>query len=145
MADRRQLVETKELKTKQIQSFLVEQKPVSFFFDPEVDALMILFNDPCKETIVHFIDDQVALLYEPETLEVVGVQVEAFQKAFLVEHDSVARAWKLREKCSELEDFGEMIIAVERQKPIVAREIVQITDEILRPRGGPRRRELVPA
>ena len=142
MADKRQLVETKELKTKRFQAFLAEQRPVNFFFDPDVDALMILFDDPKKITVAHFIDDHVALLYDPETYEVVGVQVEAFQKSFLHEYDSVARAWKLRDNCTDLEDFGDVMIAVEKQKPIVAKEVVEVTSEILWPRGRSRRKEL---
>lgn len=42
------------------------------------DAIFILIVPPERATIVHYLDDHTGLLYEDETLEIVGLQIEAF-------------------------------------------------------------------
>ena len=121
-----------------------QQLPVNFHYDPEFDSLILLFVDPNKETIVHYVDDHVALLYEPATKEVVGIQVEAFQKAFIKQYDSVAKAWKLQENCEDINDLGDLVLAFERQKPQVSQEVFRVTEDILHHGGRTRRPTFLP-
>ena len=121
-----------------------QQLLLNFHYDAEFDALILLFVDPNKETIVHYVDDHVALLYEPGTKEVVGIQVEAFQKAFIKQYDSVARAWKLQENCEDINDLSDLVLAFERQKPQVSQEVFRITEDLLHHRGGTRHPSLLP-
>jgi uncharacterized protein YuzE len=60
--------------------------PSTVRYDPSFDAFTILFTDPSVETTVFYLDDHIALLYNHETDQVVGVQVEGFVRYFLPRH-----------------------------------------------------------
>ncbi len=104
----------------------------NLWFDNELDTLMILLVDPSTETTVHYIDDQVALLYDPKSNEVVGVQIEDF-KTFAQAHLEVEKAWRLKDCCDEHEfkDFGDIVIHFETQKPAVTKEVIKVTDDMV--------------
>lgn len=53
---------------------------VSLRYDSESDMLIAA---PATESIVHYVDERLALLYDPDTLEVVGFQIEALCHSFL--------------------------------------------------------------
>jgi len=128
MAGIDRLIPTKELKVTRLAG---ERHPPMLYYDRDFDALMILAISPDTETVVHYIDDHVALLYEPETLEIVGLQIEDFKSGFLPKHENVRRVWRLSEANKNLEDVGDLIITFERLKPQVAREVVQVTKNLL--------------
>lgn len=131
MAGFERLMPTSELKTNALKAFRPgPYNPLFFKYDPVFDALKIQIVPPETKTIVHYVDDYVGLLYTPDDLEIVGLQVEAFEHGFLPSHDAVRRVWRLSDSC-ELEDFGDMILAVERAKPEVAREVVKATKDTL--------------
>lgn len=132
MADIERLVATKKLKMTRLNE-AQEKRVVSYFhYDPMFDALMIMFVPPETETVVHYIDHHVALLYEPDTREIVGIQVEAFERSFLSEHDQVRRVWRLSDATDDkIEDLGDMILAIERRKPEVAREVIKASRDLL--------------
>lgn len=104
----------------------------NLWFDNELDTLMILLVDPSTETTVHYIDDQVALLYDPKSNEVVGVQIEDFT-TFAQAHSEVEKAWRLKDCCDENEfkDFGDIVIHFETQKPAVTKEVIKVTDDMV--------------
>jgi len=77
------LVDTASLKTTKLAKY-VEQGQFTFMrYDAYSDNLMLTFVPNTIETVVHYIDDHVALLYRPDTKEVVGFQVEAFLHSFV--------------------------------------------------------------
>jgi hypothetical protein len=104
-------------------------------YDRDFDALMLLFVPLETEHIVHYLDDQVALLYQPETLEIVGLQIEDFERRFVPEHETVSGVWHLSEADLKLEDVGDMLLTLERKKPTVAREIVKAMESLLGQQG----------
>lgn len=55
-------------------------RDVSLHYDSESDMLIAA---PATESVVHYIDEHLALLYDPDTLEVAGFQIEAFCHSFL--------------------------------------------------------------
>lgn len=132
------LVETTELKTSKWKEIIAEEG-----FTPELkyndrtDSLMLLLVSRSTPTVVHYIDDHVALLYTPQDREVVGLRVESFQKSFLPKYADLQAEWRLSDKC-KLEDFGDLIIAVQtykKREPIIARRISEITHQIVEQRG----------
>lgn len=132
MAGIERLVPTSQLKTTLLARLTKESRRRLFIsYDREFDALMLLFVSPDTETVVHYLDDHVALLYEPEMFEIVGIQVEAFEHSFLSAHENVHRVWRLRDAGVPLEDFGDIVFAFERIKPRLARELVKATEDIL--------------
>ncbi len=49
-------------------------------YDVDADILMFTIMHEDRETVVHYLDEHVGLLYDPATKIVVGVQVEGLQK-----------------------------------------------------------------
>lgn len=134
MTDMHRLVPTDSLKITRLAE--AGKGRAYLHYDPVFDALMILFVSPDTETVVHYVDDHVALLYEPETREVVGLQVEAFERSFVPRHDAVRRVWRLSEATdTKIEDLGDMIFAVEARTPEVTREVVRASAPALGSRG----------
>jgi len=145
MADIKQLTKLSELNFKRWQEFdkSKREQQSNLWFDNVLDTLMILLVDPATETIVHYIDDQVALLYDPKSNEVVGVQIESF-KTFAQAHLEVEKAWRLKDCCDEheIKDFGDLAIHFETQKPVVAKEVIKVTDDMVFGNRG--RRAMLP-
>jgi hypothetical protein len=107
------------------------QHPLYVKYDPVFDALIILLVSPQTETVVHYVDQHVGLLYTPDDLEIVGLQVEAFERSFLPQHDSLQRVWRLSDASAELKDAGDVILAFAQVTPRVAQEVARATEPIL--------------
>lgn len=119
------LVMTNQLKTNLWHQAAKRGISPSFHFDQKVDAVMLLIADSRAKKIVHYIDDHVALLYDPDSLEIIGLRIENFQKSFLPKYAELQKVWKLSEAC-KVHDLGELEITVRKQEVMVAREISSI-------------------
>ncbi len=129
------LVQTSELKTTIWKRSADKSSRPLFAYNNRVDTITLLVTGQREPTIAHYIDDHVALLYQPDTLEVIGVRVEAFKRSFLPMYARLEKAWKLSDQCSELEDLGDLIIAVKKQEHIMATEVSKITSQIAETKG----------
>jgi hypothetical protein len=91
----KRLIETGELKTNRLRAATSTYTD----YDEDFDALIMLVVPPDTETVVHYLDDEphVALLYEPASLEIVGVQIEDFELSFIPWLEASKREWKLSE------------------------------------------------
>jgi len=137
MAEIPRLVETRELKMTQLKEVMEDGNPVIFFrYDDAIDALMMLFIEPTTETVVHYLDDFVGLLYRPETKEVVGIQVENFERKFIHAHATIENVWRLSDCETEMKDFGDIVLCFERIKPVVVKEVTRITKSLLHDQVG---------
>jgi hypothetical protein len=127
---------TSELKTTLLDTLIREKKAhPSMSYDPDFDALIVSFA-PDSEAIVHYINDEhVALLYQPDTKEIVGIQIEDFALSFLQHHGMLENVWRLSESDAKIENMGDLILAFERKSPQVAREVFRSTDDILVKQG----------
>lgn len=132
MDEIKRLISTDELKTTLLSKLAADKSGHVFVnYDDVFDALMLLVISPDHETVVHYVDDHVALLYLPDTREIVGLQVEDFEHSFVPQHEAVSKVWRLSTSRVKLESFGDMILAVEKAKPKVAREVLKATEEVL--------------
>jgi hypothetical protein len=78
------LIGIEELKTSLLkQAMATSHPPVQSNYDELVDTLTILYVRPGADTFVYYIDGDVALVCDSESLEVVGFHIEAFVKNFL--------------------------------------------------------------
>ncbi len=59
------------------------RKPVHSNYDQRLDTITMLFVPPGRNTFVYYIDGDLALVCDMESLEVLGFQIEAFVKEFL--------------------------------------------------------------
>ena len=135
------LINTDDLITSRLIRNLDREQGKFMYYDPVSDILLLTITPPTTESVVHYIDDHVALLYEPESLEVVGFQVEAFEHSFMPEHETLKAVWRLSDANVALENIGDLIMVFERKKQIVAQELKNITRNLL---SGSSRR-LIPA
>ena len=97
MAATGRLIETRELKTTYLSRILGMSPNIQTFYryDADLDTAFLLFVDPNRETVSHPVDDYVALFYDPQSLEVVGFSIEAFEHQFLPQQGN--RVWRLSE------------------------------------------------
>ena len=117
MAVDKVLVQTNALKT----NLLKRGGRVYAFYSKSDDIFIMQIIPPQSETIVHFLDDEnVSLIYEAASKEIVGIQIEAFQSNFLPKHSTLEAVWNVKIK---IQDFGELLVSVDDRQPVVAREV----------------------
>jgi len=126
----RRLIPTKKLKSNILKEVAKRKRRVYLRYDSDVDTLMLMFISPDKETVVHYIDDNTALLYEPGSREIVGIQIEAFERSFLPQHTGVEQVWRFSEGTG-IRDFGDVITKVETIQPIITQEILKASGSLL--------------
>lgn len=143
MATIERLVQTKSLITSRLMAAIERDQPLYLHYDGECDELLLQFVPPDIMTVVHYIDEHVAFLYEPDSMEIVGFQVEAFQTSFLPKHESLKRVWRLSDSGAELDDIEDLVIVFEKKKREVAREMMHYTEpwlqELFSPDSGAHR------
>lgn len=93
-------------------------------FDKEFDAVFLMIVPPYVETVVHYMDENIGLLYEANKREVVGIQIEGFVKSFLPKHHELFQAWNLTNR-GVPQDLGETIVAMNEIKPKVVNAVFE--------------------
>lgn len=129
MAALKQLINPKDLKTNYI-NFLANGKKLrsNVHYDKVLDTLFIMLVSPEIETVVHYIDDFVGLVYDPRNLEVVGVQIEGF-KEFAQKHQSVEKAWEIKLDCNQVDDLGDLYSVKDQKEKIFVREVAKVAEK----------------
>src|SRR5713101_7583839 len=123
----KELVQMKSLRSNLLSKHKKHGGFVYIRYDNIFDAFFFMIVPPTVETVVHYVDENVGLLYEAKSKEVVGVQIEAFAKSFLQKHSELLRAWQLR---SVPRDFGETMSSMNKLKPTV-REIYRASESVI--------------
>jgi hypothetical protein len=118
----------------------------SIQYDEYVDMLVVYVVPPgLADTVVHYVDEFVGLIFTPENMEVVGFQVEAFKRGFLPTHASVSKSWKLSEsgiKLGEDPELVDLMMFVEQRKVDVVRAVAKSVDDDLFGRARRKNREI---
>jgi hypothetical protein len=128
MAASNRLVETSELKTNRLAQIATGESSgtASVSYDNDFDALVLMAFEPESDLIAHYVDEHVALLYEEASMEIAGIQVENFERSFIPKHTELRKAWALSDALGQkFDNLGDMMLAVERSKPEVAREVIR--------------------
>ncbi|MCS6909089.1 MAG: hypothetical protein NZM11_00745 [Anaerolineales bacterium] len=103
MNDLPAVVELTDLKTGRLAQLLASEEGPRSRYDRHLDTLFVLFTDPREEHVVHYVDDKVAVLYNPDTLEVIGFQIESFERRFL--GDERTKRWRFSETGLAIQGF----------------------------------------
>ena len=75
-------VSINELKKSLLQESMLDvHSSIYVDYDRDFDALFVRIVPLDIETVVHYISDRIGLLYEADTYEIVGVQIENFMLA----------------------------------------------------------------
>ena len=126
----------KDFKTNKLVAQLKNHPHVSYFkYDDSFDALILLFVPPETETVVHYLDDSVALLVQPDDLEIVGLQIEDFEYDFLPKHEGVRKVWKLSDSDVSIENVDDLVFIAERKKKEVLEEVFKSTEDLFSDSG----------
>ena len=92
---------------------------------------MLMVAPQETETVVHYVDRNVAVLYTPDDLEIVGLQIEDFESEFVPLYSSLKKTWRLRDTEIKRGNVWDLTLAVEEKKIRVAIEVVKATQPIL--------------
>ena len=96
-------------------------------YDRELDVFFILMVPPEIETVAYYVDSHVALLYISKNKEIVGFQVEDFERDFLPKHLSQQNAWKLSDVLQKdnqrPQNAGDIIFTIQEVKPRIVRGV----------------------
>jgi len=125
----KRLVESSDLKTNYLAA-LRNKQSLNFHYDDLSDTLMFLFTSPEEETIVHYLDRNVAILYRSNDKEIVGLQIEDFESEFIPTYSDLKEVWCLSDFGINNKNVWDLTIAAEEQKMIVALKIIK-TKELL--------------
>jgi hypothetical protein len=122
----------------QLKTTLLNNPPVTIRYNNVFDALKIYFDNPNQKQVIHYLDDYVALIFSPESKEIIGIQVEAFEKVFIHKHTRLETAWRLTDNCQErqLEDIGDMMLFVQVRQEKVTNEVRTIAESLLLDAGN---------
>jgi len=127
MAGIERLVETAKLDFGPLERSATSDEPVFLHYDDGFDALIVMSVPPTTDTTVHYLTDQVAVLYD-QRLKVVGIQVEDFVARFLPEHKDLKRVW---DRSYNSKDVGELVSTADRVKPQVAKELIRLAEPMM--------------
>jgi hypothetical protein len=132
MAALEPLIETSQLHSERFRLLLADKNTVpDISYDPETDTVRLLLVPRQTPTFVHFIDGDLALICDVHSLDIVGLHIEAFQSRFVPKHSNVELVWQLHEP-RPVYNFGEVLNAAERKKPVVVTEVVRATQADLK-------------
>ena len=118
------LVSTISLRQKLLKKHRKQGGMIYVRFEKEFDAFLLMIVPPRIETVVHYVDENIGLLYEANKREVVGIQIEGFVKSFLPKHKELFRDWKLENKGAP-KDLGDTIVAMNEIKPKVVNAVFE--------------------
>ncbi len=126
----KRLVKTMDLKTNFLSD--IKEKPnLIFHYDDLSDTLILLFISPDQETIVHYLDRNVAILYRPGDLEIVGLQIEDFDSEFVPMYSDLEKVWCLSDFGINDRNVWDLTLEAEQRKLILALQIVKEKEKII--------------
>lgn len=124
MAELHRLVITNELKFNRFEN-AEETESLPVDYDAASDILRIHIGERPTETVVHYIDEYLGLLYDADTIEVTGVQIEAFQYSYVPTH-GLSHTWDLSDaEQSGLKSTADVVETSERKKRAVASKVIR--------------------
>jgi len=98
-------------------TYVERQDPnqASMSYDSETDTLYIHLDVFSGLHVACYLDDGVYALFDPETMEVVGFQVENWERVFLSIHSDLKDYWSLDPDTEE--NKGYVVRIVQRYTP----------------------------
>ncbi len=125
----RRLVPAKSLRFNTLTRQRKRGRGIVFFrYDNLADVFFIMFVSPSVETTVHYIDDNIGLLYVADTKEVVGMQIEGFAKSFLAKHPQLSISWTHR---FVNDNFGDAISQMNANKLRIISQVYDATESTI--------------
>ncbi|MEI8132124.1 MAG: hypothetical protein WCG34_06795 [Leptolinea sp.] len=89
------LVDLKDIKTDNLKINGAFNPTSEIDYDDLADILQIRFFPNNSDVVVHYLDENLGLLYEPSTMQVVGFHIEGFSNSFLKKNPVIAKSWNV--------------------------------------------------
>lgn len=130
MAAIKRIIQPSQFKVDLLNQFIAGKiAPKFVHYDVELDELFMVFQDKEIPNAAHPLDDFISLLFEPISMEVIGVQVDDFQGEFLSRCPTVRKVWKVNDCCDNFEDIQRVY---EKKEPQIAREVACVAEQLLK-------------
>jgi hypothetical protein len=131
MATIKNLVEISDLKNRIFKEYIDNKRPATYInYNPDIDTFFIWFVErDCVETSIFFVNDTLGLIVEDENLEIVGLQVESFQKRFIKKYPELQTRWNTAPD-RNISTIGDLYISVNESKPKTEKAINKVVREI---------------
>jgi len=130
MDEIKQLVKTNQLKTSFLSSLPAGSK-LFFHFDDLSDTLMLMFVPLETQTIVHYLDRYVSILYTPNKYEIVGLQIEDFDKEFVPMYSELQKEWCLSHFGISDSNVWDLTLQAKEKQLKVAMGIVKAKEKVI--------------
>lgn len=131
MAKIETLVKTRDLDFSRFLKALESEAQFYIDYDSESDILFLRLDPAPGRTIVHYVEqfsgmeEYVGLHYDPDTMVVVGLQIEAFEHSYVSAH-GLSDTWSVSEaELDSIADAGDVIERAERKKRDLSRDLVR--------------------
>ena len=123
MAGVKPLVDLKELDLSLLSKIKAGNLPIRHSsYDKSQDTLILSYIDPSSMVVSYFLDDNIALLYNPKNKVVTGFQIENL-KEILDENSAIMRAWSVEFKCDKRYTISELSDVLERKEKDVGKAV----------------------
>ena len=135
------LIDTNDLRSGLMRDAMRQDEPPHrVVFDSDCDSLTLLWVSNDLPKVTHFLDDNVALLFEPESLMVVGYYIEGVLHNLVEKHPDKEALQELANMAREMAEYGDMVIISEQPRPSVSEPVNRAVREFaygLPPETGP--------
>lgn len=140
MTEFEHLIPSSDLKITLLTGLIQSKREIeaNFHYDPLVDAFTVLVVSPETDLVAHYMNENLAFLYRADDLEIVGLQVEGFERSFVPKHQNVQQALLVPEEKTSYQTFAEMVIATQRmirnlqkRQRTIAEEVFKATEDVL--------------
>lgn len=129
MAALKNLLGSKDLKFNIVESFLSEKLPVySSNLDKELDTLFVYLQCPSGDVVAHFLDEYFAFLYSPETMEVIGMQVEDFS-SFVEEKAAIKKGLTIKFSASKPITYADLSEEKAKKDYFIASHLLKAAEQ----------------
>jgi len=128
MAQLEPILRAKDLRPGVMRAAMNDQlSPQHVLFDSDGDCLTVMFAPMSTPTVVHFLDDDnLALLFEPESRNVVGFYIESFLRDYVARHVDQPEVQALAELAKQFAEWGDLVAIHEEPRPKVRENVRQL-------------------
>jgi len=131
MAPLDSLIDVKKLNFDLVEQVIDQKISIhSSHYDKEIDTLYIYFKCPDKPTVVHFMDQYLAAIYNPKDLKVIGFMVE-YLSLYLEKNKKLNKSF-IRQKATP-PSFGYPLLMEikDKQEMVMAKEFARVAEAVV--------------
>ena len=131
MAPLEPLIDVKKLDFDLIEQFVDQKISIhSSHYDKEMDTLYIYFKYPDMPTVVHFMDEFLAAIYNPKDLKVIGFMVE-YLSLYQEKNKKLNKFVEKQRVAPSSFGYPVLMDIKEKQEMIIAKDFARVTEALV--------------